>query len=51
MTEYLGYDKHNPESINSDNNRNGKTPKILKTDECEINISIPRDRMVNLKIK
>lgn len=44
MTEHLGYDKHNPEGNNSGNSRNGKTNKTLKTNEGEINISVPRDR-------
>jgi transposase-like protein len=44
MTEHLGYDKHSTEGNNSGNSRNGKTNKTLKTDEGEINISVPRDR-------
>jgi len=44
MTEHLGYEKHSIEGTNSGNNRNGISNKSLKTDQGEIDISIPRDR-------
>lgn len=44
MTEHLGYEKHSPEGDNSGNSRNGTSSKTLKTDQGEIEISIPRDR-------
>jgi putative transposase len=44
MTEHLGYEKHSFEGANSGNNRNGISNKFLKTDQGEIDISIPRDR-------
>lgn len=44
LTEHLGYDKHSPLGINSGNNRNGKTPKTLRNDNGEIEITVPRDR-------
>ena len=44
MTEHLGYEKHSLEGNNSGNSRNGLSNKSLKTDQGEIDISIPRDR-------
>lgn len=44
MTEHLGHEKHSPEGDNSGSNRNGTSSKTLKTDQGEIEISIPRDR-------
>ena len=43
LTEHLGYDKNSPEGNNSGNNRNGKTYKTIKTDEGQIELTIPRD--------
>lgn len=44
MTEHLGYDKHSPEGNNTGNSRNGRTQKTVRTDEGEIDLSVPRDR-------
>lgn len=44
LTEHLGYEKYSPQGRNSGNSRNGKTPKTLKNDNGEIDISVPRDR-------
>jgi len=44
LTEHLGYEKNSPEGNNSGNNRNGKTYKSIKTDEGQIELTIPRDR-------
>lgn len=44
MTEHLGYDKHSFEGNNTGNSRNGKTQKTVRTDEGEIDLSVPRDR-------
>jgi putative transposase len=44
LTEHLGYEKNSPEGNNSGNNRNGKTNKSIKTDEGQIELTIPRDR-------
>lgn len=44
MTHYLGYKKHGKEQKDSDNRRNGKTSKKLKTKDGEMRIVIPRDR-------
>lgn len=42
MTDHLGYDKY--ERSDSDNSRNGKSKKTLKTSIGEIDIDVPRDR-------
>ena len=44
MTSHLGYEKHNPDSIDHPNSRNGKGRKTLKTDFAEVEIATPRDR-------
>jgi putative transposase len=44
MTNHLGYHKHAIEGRNSGNSRNGKTKKIVKTGNGDIEISVPRDR-------
>ena len=44
LTEHLGYEKHSPLGTNTGNSRNGKTRKSIKTDEGEIELTIPRDR-------
>ncbi len=43
LTHELGYEK-NSKSNGSDNARNGKTSKTVKTGNGEINIDVPRDR-------
>ncbi len=44
MTNHLGYHKHAIEGKNSGNSRNGKTTKVVKTGNGDIEIAIPRDR-------
>lgn len=44
MNEHLGYSKNDRESKQTDNHRNGKSTKRLKTDAGEVTIDIPRDR-------
>jgi len=44
MTHHLGYQKHSVEGNNSGNSRNGKTTKVVKTGNGEIEIAVPRDR-------
>jgi putative transposase len=44
LTEYIGYDKHDPAGYNSANSRNGATKKKLKGDLGEIELETPRDR-------
>ena len=44
LSDHLGYEKHSPEGRNNDNSRNGKTFKTIKTDEGQIELTIPRDR-------
>jgi putative transposase len=44
LSEHLGYEKHSPLGSNTGNSRNGKTLKTIKTDEGQIELTIPRDR-------
>lgn len=44
MTHHLGYEKHGKEQKDSDNRRNGKSKKTLKTKDGEIQVTMPRDR-------
>src|ERR1700758_4961805 len=44
LTEHLGYEKGDPDSRGSGNNRNGVSSKTVLTDDGEIEISVPRDR-------
>jgi len=44
LTEHLGYDKNDPSGNGSGNSRNGKTPKLIKTESGEVIIDVPRDR-------
>tara|TARA_R110000868_G_C10847185_1_gene760537 strand:- start:58 stop:1257 length:1200 start_codon:yes stop_codon:yes gene_type:complete len=44
MDEHLGYSKNDRDSKQTDNYRNGKSIKRLKTDAGEVSIEIPRDR-------
>ena len=44
MTNHLGYHKHAIEGKNSGNSRNGKTTKIVKTGNGDIEVAVPRDR-------
>jgi len=45
MTEHLGYEKHDPAGIGSDNIRNGTRAKTVLTDTTgPVEIDVPRDR-------
>src|SRR5215207_10983817 len=44
LTHHLGYEKHDPAGNNSDNSRNGSSPKTLKGKRGQIEIEVPRDR-------
>ena len=44
LTCELGYEKNSSEGRNSGNSRNGKSTKGLKTDQGDLEISVPRDR-------
>ncbi len=45
MSEYLGYDKHDPAGRNGENSRNGTRSKTVLTDNVgEVQIDVPRDR-------
>ena len=44
LTEHLGYEKNALSGKNTGNSRNGKSRKTLKTDQGDMELSIPRDR-------
>ncbi|MDR0376677.1 MAG: transposase, partial [Spirochaetaceae bacterium] len=44
LTEHLGYEKHGRGKKSSENRRNGKTSKELRTDDGPMAIEVPRDR-------
>lgn len=44
MEFHLGYKKHDTEGNNSGNSRNGHSKKTIKTDNEELELSVPRDR-------
>ena len=44
LTDYLGYDKHDPAGRGSGNSRNGASSKVLLTEAGAIDLDIPRDR-------
>jgi transposase-like protein len=44
LTEQLGYEKSESGEKQTDNRRNGKTTKTLRTDQGPMDIAIPRDR-------
>ena len=44
LTTHLGYEKHEIKGNNSGNSRNGASTKIVKGENGEIELAIPRDR-------
>ena len=44
LTDHLGYEKGDPAGHGSGNNRNGHTPKTVKTDAGAVPVKVPRDR-------
>ena len=44
LTEQLGYEKSEPGEKETENRRNGKTTKTLRTDQGPMEIEVPRDR-------
>ena len=44
MTEYLGYDRHDPAGRGSGNNRNGGYTKTVSTEIGDVDVFMPRDR-------
>jgi transposase-like protein len=44
MTQHLGYEKNDRSVIKAGNSRNGKSDKVLKTDQGNLPIEVPRDR-------
>ena len=49
LTHHLGYEKHTKEETNNSNTRNGYSPKTVKGDFGEVEISTPRDRDGNFE--
>jgi putative transposase len=45
LTEHLGYEKGDPDGRGSGNSRNGTSSKTILTDDREIEIAVPRDRV------
>jgi len=45
LTYHLGYEKHDNRPTQSDNARNGKSSKKLRSEQGELTIDIPRDRL------
>jgi len=45
LTEHLGYEKGDPAGRGSGNSRNGTSSKTVLTEDGEIEISVPRDRV------
>ena len=45
LTEHLGYEKGDPDGRGSGNSRNGTSSKTILTDDGEIEIAVPRDRV------
>ena len=44
LSHHLGYEKNDPKGDNSGNSRNGYSSKNLKTESCEVQLDVPRDR-------
>ncbi len=49
MTHHLGYDKHQRTESKSENSRNGKSSKRLRTNSGQLEVQIPRDRHSEFK--
>jgi len=44
LTEHVGYEKHDQDEKLTNNRRNGKTKRTLRTDHGPLEIKVPRDR-------
>ncbi len=44
LTEHLGYEKHEAGEKPSENRRNGRSPKTVRSDQGPMTIDVPRDR-------
>ena len=44
LTHLLGYEKHAAAGRGTGNSRNGTSRKTLKTEDCTVELAIPRDR-------
>src|ERR1700746_2084399 len=49
LTEHLGYEKGDPAGRGSGNSRNGTSSKSILTEDGEIEIAVPRDRVGNFE--
>jgi putative transposase len=49
QTEHLGYEKGDPAGRGRGNSRNGTGSKTLLTDDGEVEIAVPRDRVGNFQ--
>ena len=49
LTEQIGYEKSASGEKETDNRRNGKSTKILRTDQGPMEIEVPRDREVEFE--
>ncbi|MDE5458906.1 hypothetical protein GWE18_40535 [Bradyrhizobium sp. CSA112] len=45
LSDHLGYEKGNPAGRGSGNSRNGTSAKTILTEDGEIDIALPRDRV------
>lgn len=45
LTHHLGYEKGDPVGRGSGNSRNGARPKTIVTEDGEIDIGVPRERV------
>lgn len=44
LEQHLGYAKYTPKAEGSSNTRNGKSQKMLQSEQGPVEISVPRDR-------
>ncbi len=49
MEDHLSYARHSLDGNNSGNSRNGYSNKILKSNQGNISLSVPRDRNSNFE--
>src|ERR1700746_2986732 len=51
LTEHLGYEKGDPAGRGSGNSRNGTSSKTILTEDGEIEIAVPRDRVGSIRTR
>src|SRR5690606_39977275 len=49
LTEHLGYEEGQEAPVGQANRRNGSTKKVLKSEDGELPVSVPRDRDSSLE--